>query len=153
MYDIRAKLCRAKRSSKDCATFDCKKKFNEFVKHPLHHAYYAYCVTPPNRQIKHRVFKCKDDVNYAFDTVTKKCEFVCKRRGEFVDREDCESYVSCRWEHGKYLWERIKCPFGHYFRDNKCVSYPANTTQRCTPEIIPPPPVNLPPTGGNGTFI
>lgn len=151
IYDPLVNLCRAKRHAAECVTFDCTRKFNEFIRHPKHPAYYAFCVTPPNRPSRILVFKCRDDVNYEFSLVTKKCEFKCKRRGEHVDREECESYISCQWERGKYVWTRINCPTGHYFDTNKCVPYQANA-QRCVPIIPrPPPPPPPPPAGGGGT--
>lgn len=148
IYDLNTRLCREKRNARDCSTFDCSKKFNEFVRHPLNSAYYAFCVTPPNRQIRIRVFKCKDDVSYTFSMETQKCEYTCKRRGEHVNREDCESYISCRTERGKYVWDIIKCPFNHYFKVNKCVPYQSLSSQRCTPELVPPASIGIQGTAG-----
>lgn len=147
IFDTTVKLCRQRRSSSECPIFNCNQKFNEFIVYQPNPAYYAFCVTPPTRQVRIRVFKCRDDLNYVFDLNTKQCEYRCKALGRFTDREDCEGYILCgRNQRGQVVYDRVKCPNSYYFSNGQCLPYQTSTAPKCVPEIPPP----QPPPAGNG---
>uniref|UniRef100_A0A1B0CTK7 Chitin-binding type-2 domain-containing protein n=2 Tax=Lutzomyia longipalpis TaxID=7200 RepID=A0A1B0CTK7_LUTLO len=113
--------------------YDCSGKDNKFVTHTLYPGYYAFCRVMGGT---HEIipYKCRDELNFAFNTKTNACEYQCKDEGRFVDRESCDHYYECYRSEGGYTYQRIKCGEAYHTYDKqlqKCVPYYA----QCEPEV------------------
>lgn len=119
-------MCRKKTSDKMCSIIDCKKNSHKWVPFEPQKGYYAFCDIP-----KPIMFKCKDEVDYVFDTSLNKCVYNCLTNGYFVDRFDCKSYIICEKQGLEYVVLRATCPLRYYFDKDKkkCVR------GTCTSEI------------------
>ncbi|GAB0089788.1 hypothetical protein DMENIID0001_044010 [Sergentomyia squamirostris] len=88
--------------------FDCTGKENQYVLHPLHSAYYAFCrINGNSREII--AYRCLDDQNFVFNLETQACEYQCKKEGVFADREDCYYFYECYRRGNGFTHRRREC--------------------------------------------
>lgn len=98
-----------------------------FVPFAVNSAYYAWCSAT-----KMAIFKCDNDVDEYFSTVTNKCEFRCRTIGNFADRMDCTRYYTCDtvdggvW--GEFIAIRQQCPVTYHYSEHRCLP---DGPQRC----------------------
>ncbi|GAB0089786.1 hypothetical protein DMENIID0001_043990 [Sergentomyia squamirostris] len=111
--------------------FDCTGKENQYVLHPLHSAYYAFCrVNGISREII--AYRCRDDQNFVFNLESQACEYQCKEEGVFVDREDCFHYYECVRSGNSFSHRRVECAYsGEFNKEKGACTYHYN----CYPEL------------------
>lgn len=75
------------------------------------------------------VYKCRDEQNTIFDKNLQKCMHNCVQPGNFVNREQCNSYYKCVSKGTKFIVTEHTCPDGFNFVERTCVRGPACTSE------------------------
>lgn len=131
VYDSRQQKCRRRESPLQCHRFDCSRVQNDVVVYRSNPAYYAYCMSGEQSQVV--VFRCDDVENEAFSKESGRCEFQCKRRGNFTDRSDCASYQMCEFQQGRLRATKVTCPEAYHYGGEACVP---DAETKCVPELV-----------------
>lgn len=122
------------KSTKECPKIDCSKTPNRMVSYTYDKAYYAYCFQSFDGRRETYMYKCEDEVNHIYDVALNTCVYNCKSNGNFVNRANCNGYISCYKVGGKFEYMEMECPPGYYFNTIQCVP---NGATDCISEMIP----------------
>lgn len=126
-YNSALNLCSLKGT---CNIINCTNVNNAYTLYKGNAAYYAFCTNGLTAQIT--MYKCADTQNEVYDIASATCRYNCKSAGIFVNRADCNGYVTCNKINGKMTATTQKCPDGNEFKNGACIT---QGTTPCVSEL------------------